>query len=93
MKVNDTGLKVAYKAPNELMANTIKALLESEGIDAIIRSFQIAMYDSIAMMMKPNWGEVLVRPEDLERAEELVQGFLASAIPDETEPSEDSNDL
>ncbi len=71
-------MKVVYKAPNELMANTIKALLENEGIDAVVRSHQIAMYDSIAMMMKPDWGEVLVRDEDLEEAAEIVQGFLSS---------------
>ena len=71
-------LKVVYKAPNELMANTIKALLENEGIDAVVRSHQIAMYDSIAMMMKPDWGEVLVRDEDLEEAAEMVQDFLSS---------------
>jgi hypothetical protein len=70
-------LKVVYKAPNELMANTIKALLENEGIDAVVRSHQIAMYDSIAMMMKPDWGEVLVRAEDSEEALEIVQGFLS----------------
>jgi hypothetical protein len=70
-------LKVVYKAPNEFMANTIKALLENEGIDAVIRSHQIAMYDSIAMMMKPDWGEVLVRDEDLEEAAGLVEGFLS----------------
>jgi len=68
---------VVYKAPDEFMANTIKALLVNEGIDAVIKSYQIAMYDSIAMMMKPEWGEVLVRSENFEEARALVEGFLS----------------
>ena len=70
-------LEVVYKAPDEFMANTVKSLLDNEGIDAVIRSHQIAMYDSIAMMMKPEWGQVLVRSEDLEEAKALVEGFLS----------------
>lgn len=73
----DRSLKVVYKAPDEFMANTIKSLLENEGIDAVIKSHQIAMYDSIAMMMKPEWGQVLVRTGDYEEAKCLVEGFLS----------------
>lgn len=87
MKENDRRLKVVYKAPDEFMANTIKSLLENEGIDAVIKSHQIAMYDSIAMMMKPEWGEVLVRNEDLEEARALVSGFL-SVSEGEKEPED-----
>lgn len=75
-------LKVVYKAPDEFMANTIKSLLENEGIDAVIKSHQIAMYDSIAMMMKPEWGQVLVRIENYEEAKCLVEGFLSVAEED-----------
>jgi hypothetical protein len=78
MRKSKSDLKVAYKAPDEFMANTIKSLLENEGIDAIIRSHQVAMYDSIGMMMKPNWGEVLVRGDDFEEADEMVKAFLSS---------------
>lgn len=78
--IEDSGkkLRAVYKAPDEFMANTIKSLLENEGIDAVIRSHQIAMYDSIAMMMKPEWGEVLVRSENFEEAQEFIEGFLSA---------------
>jgi len=83
MTESDFELKVVYKAPSEFMANTIKSLLENEGIDAVIRSHQIAMYDSIAMMMKPEWGEVLVRGQDFEEADEIVRDFLSVSAGEE----------
>ncbi len=59
------------------MAQSIKDLLEQNGIPAMMHSFQIPAYDGIAQVMRPSWGEVLVEEEDLERAKELVEGFLA----------------
>lgn len=66
-----------YRAENELMANTIKDLLEQNGIPALIHSFQIPAYDGIAQVMRPAWGEVLVAEEDFETASTLIKGFLA----------------
>jgi len=71
-------LKVVYQPANELMANTIRDLLEQSGIPALIHSFQIPAYDSLATVMRPVWGEVLVAEEDEARAQEIVAGFLAS---------------
>lgn len=73
-----------YRAENELMANTIKDLLETNGIPAMIHSFQIPAYDSVAQVMRPNWGEVLVSEEDSAIARELIDGFLASGGQNET---------
>ena len=70
-------LKTIYKAPDEFMANSVKDLLEQEGIPAMIRSFQVPAYDGIARMMRPNWGEVLVSETDMDRARELLDSFLA----------------
>ncbi len=79
-------LVAVYKAENELMANTIQALLEQNGIPALVHSFQIPAYDGLAQVMRPVWGEVLVAEEDLARAKECVAGFLATA-------GEDSGDV
>ncbi|MEO0074042.1 MAG: DUF2007 domain-containing protein [candidate division WOR-3 bacterium] len=70
-------LRVLYRPDSEFMANTIRDLLEQEGIAALIHSFQIPAYDGVAMVMRPVWGEVLVQEEDYERAQEIVRGFLA----------------
>uniref|UniRef100_A0A7V3UZ36 DUF2007 domain-containing protein n=1 Tax=candidate division WOR-3 bacterium TaxID=2052148 RepID=A0A7V3UZ36_UNCW3 len=78
-------LKQVYKAENELMANTIKDLLESNGIPALVHSFQIPAYDGIAQVMRPVWGEVLVEEENLNAAQELIQGFLSGEPGNEPE--------
>ncbi len=85
-------LIAVYRAENELMANTIKDLLEANGIPAMIHSFQIPAYDGVAQVMRPAWGEVLVRQEDSPTAKDLIEGFLAAkgnSEPDHTtEPPE-----
>ncbi|MFO7674702.1 MAG: DUF2007 domain-containing protein [bacterium] len=70
-------MKSVYRAQDELMANSIRDLLVQSGVPALVRSFQIPAYDGIARVMRPDWGEVLVEESDLDRARELVEGFLA----------------
>jgi hypothetical protein len=71
-------LKAVYRPADEFMANTVRDLLEQNGIPAITHSFQIPAYDGLALMMRPVWGEVMVEAENAERARELIEGFLAS---------------
>lgn len=78
-------LKAVYRAPDELMANSVRDLFEQNGIPAAVHSFQVPAYDGIARMMRPHWGEVLVEETDFEQARELLEGFLASG----EEPSGD----
>jgi len=65
-----------YDAPDEFMALTIKSLLEQNHIKAILKSYQIPLYDSIGTLMKGKWGEVLVEDMDEKKARELIKGFL-----------------
>jgi len=76
-------LAVVLRPADEFMAQSIKDLLEQNGIPAMVHSFQIPAYDGIARMMRPSWGEVLVEQENLERAAELVRGFLAEERPED----------
>jgi len=80
-------LKSVYKPENELMAVTIKSLLEESGIKAMIHSFQIPWYDGLAKMMKPDWGEILVDEDDYNEAYETISNFLST----EQESSEDND--
>ncbi|MCK4807332.1 MAG: hypothetical protein KAT09_06785 [Candidatus Aegiribacteria sp.] len=66
------------EARDELEAITIQAFLESQGIDAAIRSRQIPMYDEIARSWNPVWGYVLVMEENHDRAEELIMEYIDS---------------
>jgi len=60
------------------MANSVRDLLEQNGVPAIVHSFQLPAYDGVAMVMRPAWGEVLVEEADFERAREMVDGFLTA---------------
>lgn len=71
------------EANNELEAITIQAFLESQGIDAAIRSRQIPMYDGIARAWNPVWGYVMVMESDSERAERLIIEYVDSCKDDE----------
>lgn len=58
--------------PDEFAADTIISLLRTEGIEAIQQRTDLAagMADAAASAFGPR--EVLVRPEDLEHARELI---------------------
>lgn len=84
-------LKSVYKPDTELLAMSIKSLLEQSGIKAMIRSFQIPWYNGLAKMMRPEWGEILIDEDDYDAAREIIENFLASQT--KHEPTQDqSND-
>jgi hypothetical protein len=58
--------------PNELAAEAIRALLETEGIESIQRKtdFAVGMTDASTSSFGPR--EILVSPEDLERSRDLI---------------------
>ena len=58
--------------PNEFSAETIIALLQTEGIESVQKKTDLAagMADASSSAFGPR--EVLVRPEDLERARDLI---------------------
>jgi hypothetical protein len=60
------------------MANAARDLFEDNGIPAMIRSFQIPAYDGLAQLMRSVWGEVLVAEENVDRAKEILDAFLAT---------------
>lgn len=76
--IYSVAIKAIYRPADELMANAVRDLFEENGIPAMIRSFQIPAYDGLARVMRPVWGEVLVAEENLARAREILDAFLAT---------------
>jgi hypothetical protein len=64
------------KARDEFEAISLRELLFEEGIEAIIQSRQVPMYDGVMTMAVGYWGDLLVREEDFQKAKELIEGFL-----------------
>jgi hypothetical protein len=71
-------LMPVYQAPDEFSALAVqRVLLESE-IGGQVRSAQIPGIEGIMKNIKGYWGQVLVAPEDYDRARELVADYLRS---------------
>ncbi len=74
--VEHTNLEVVHTAPNEVAANMIRGVLESAGIDVILRSHEIVAHGGI--QGEAGWGHLLVHHNDLEDAEQIIEEYLAS---------------
>jgi|UniRef100_A0A7C3UVR1 hypothetical protein len=69
-------MKLLYKPKDESEALLLKHLLESKGIKVFLKSYQIPWYDGLAMVMRPEWGEIQVAEEDFPEAEEILKDFF-----------------
>ena len=78
--------EVVHQVPNEVVGNIIKSVLESAGVDAILRSHEVVAHGGLSP--KPQWGDILVRSGDLESAEEIVNAYIASLSEDGVENHE-----
>ena len=65
-----------YKAHDEFEAISLRGLLLKEGIEAVIQSRQIPMYDGVMTLAIGYWGDLLVKEEDLKEAKDIIDGFL-----------------
>lgn len=69
-------LKRVFVAPDEFTAITIREMLKSRNIQAIIRRFETTWLDGLPKFMEGGWGEVLTDEEDLLEAQEYIREFL-----------------
>ncbi|GAB4470456.1 MAG: hypothetical protein OHK0029_43270 [Armatimonadaceae bacterium] len=76
---NGTEVVVAYVAPNEWLAEMVRANLESEGIPARIGERVTDAYAPVLQVSEGYWGEVVVPAEFAERAQEVIAALEAGA--------------
>lgn len=79
-----------YEATTEFEAMTIRDLLESAGVRAMIRSRQVPGY-AVATMLGDQagiWADILVLPEQESEARRVIADYLASlqSAGEENEP-------
>lgn len=73
------GLMTIYKAPDELMARSVRDMLTQARIKAMIHRYESHIFGSIFDgTMFRYWGEVKIDEADHERASELIGGFLGT---------------
>jgi hypothetical protein len=78
--------EIVHQVPNEVVGNIIKSVLESAGFDVMLRSHEVVAHGGLSP--KPYWGDILVRRDELESAEELVSAYIASLSEDSVENHE-----
>ncbi len=69
-------LKRVYMAPDEFTAITLREMLKSRDIQALIRRFETSWLDGLPKVMQGGWGEVLVHEDDETLAREYIEEFL-----------------
>ncbi len=83
--------EVIQEIPNEFVGNLIKGVLEGEGVDAVVRPYEITALAGIRL--ESEWGEVLVHADQAEAAKTMVQDYLANLSADDVENGDtDSED-
>ena len=75
--------EVVQAIPNEFVGNLIKGVLEGEGIDAVVRPYEISALAGIRL--ESEWGEVLAHADQMQQAKTVVQDYLASLPGDSLE--------
>ncbi len=70
--------EVVYAAPDEFSALTLEAVLADAGIDVLVRSEAAPWITGIMAYSQGYWGRLLVHPEAIERARDLVRDYLAA---------------
>ena len=71
-------LTSVYDAPHEIAAISVQTALEAEGVPAVVRSSYVPGYGGVAMTLSGSWGWVLVSPEDVVLAIEIIERYLLS---------------
>lgn len=78
--------EVVHQVPNEVVGNIIKSVLESAGFDVLLRSYEVVAHGGLSP--KPQWGDILVRSDNLESAEAIVNAYISSLAEDDAENHE-----
>lgn len=72
-----------FDAPDQISALAVSSFLNDNGIRSLVRSEQIPMYDGVAMMLFPRWGQVMVLENQQAKADILIKEFLAGQVVEE----------
>ncbi|MBI5804498.1 DUF2007 domain-containing protein [candidate division TA06 bacterium] len=84
--VPEAELVPVFDPPEQMIGQSLAALLEDNGIRCILKSEEIPAYAGVAMMLRPRWGRLLVLEGDRTRAQELINEYLSA--PEQEGPEE-----
>ncbi len=64
-----------YRVRDEVTGNIIRIALEEAGIPATVQAYHSSVFDGIFTNAEGVWGEVLVAPDDYERAIAVLKEY------------------
>lgn len=77
-------LVVVTRPQDEVTANIIKIALEDAGMPTTVQAYNSSLFDGIFTPSVGAWGEVLVAPEDADRAKAVLKQY-AEGTTDQTQ--------
>ena len=69
---------IVQSVSSEVVGNILKGVLEDRGIEAVLRSHDMPSVGGVQGDFSPYWGDILVHPDDLESARDILESYLAS---------------
>ena len=70
---------VVQSVPNEVVGYILKSVLEDEGIEVYLRSFEIPFWGGVkGTSGKSEWGDLLVPTYSVQQALECIKNYYAS---------------
>lgn len=77
------------RVPDEVSGVMMKGILESNGIDAVLRAAKIPWYNGIASTWSAYyWGKIMVPKDELERGRKILDEYLRSLEGEDAEEDE-----
>lgn len=78
--MNDDALSVVHGVPDEASGVLLVGVLQSQGIEAVLRSANVAGYGTWLKRdwSTTAWGEILVATENVEEARNIIVEYLSA---------------
>lgn len=80
-----------FEANDELAAELVLGLLESEGVPAMIHPHELIL-ESALSEDPGGWGEIVVPESEADRARKIIEEYLSAANADTPEPKAPKED-
>jgi len=84
--------EIVESVSSEVVGNILKGVLEDGGIEAVLRSHEMPSVGGVQGDFSPDWGDILVHPDEFENARDTLESYLASLLSDVAEDPDAESD-
>jgi len=76
MDEDDSGLRVVFRAEDDMEMRIAKAALERNGIPVLVRSYGSSQYSTVSSLDQGIMADLLVYEEDFEEGQEVLRRLI-----------------